>query len=119
MAVHHVTDNDYYTFVIEEFGTDEGPRLLAHLSFKQVTPSAYKRVLRDWSIFRKCCAAPLFAYAGTNDVETWVKFVSRLGFEPTDGEIVCSNGAKRRLYLHTKALPDVFCIPVADHQYKH
>jgi hypothetical protein len=56
-------------------------------------------MLKEWRVFRKCTDAPLYAWHGPGDFETWRKFVTLLGFVPTGQDITCNNGAVRPIYI--------------------
>jgi len=118
-AYHVLIDNDEYGFAIEEHRrpSDGQQLLIAHLRFKQFTPSVMKHCLRDWRLFRQCVQAPLFAWGEEQD-DKWVRFVTRLGFSPLDSWIVCKNGERRQLYLNAPGygLHNANLDPERDHQ---
>jgi hypothetical protein len=97
-----VLDYDEYWFDLDEYRSVDGQQIVfAHLGFTKFSPSIFKRVLREWSAFRQCVPAPLYAMRDDGDVNKWTNFVSRLGFKPTGRSIRCNNGALRPLFIST------------------
>jgi hypothetical protein len=96
---HRALTSDHYWFDLDEYRRGQDTFLLAHLRFDRFTPSIMRRVLREWSVFRKCVTAPLFALGEVDD-EKWARFVSLLGFR-FHQQVHCINGATRRLFIHT------------------
>jgi hypothetical protein len=95
-----VINKDEYRFTVEEFKRGEDQMVFLHIDILKWTPSVFKELLRNWKFFREHVTCPLFAYAGA-DQETWEHFVTRLGFRFFQ-DVVCENGALRRLFVHTK-----------------
>lgn len=88
-----------YKFELDEYRSGKDTFLLAHLRFWRFSPSIMKRVLQQWSTFRKCVTAPVFALGEVDD-EKWERFVSLLGFKFCT-QVNCINGASRRLFVNT------------------
>ena len=95
---HEVLNYPEYRFLLDEYRRGSDTILLAHIKFNKFSPTIFKRVLREWSAFRQCVSAPIFAYYDDEDIGTWEHFVSRLGFKPTGINILCNNGKQRRLF---------------------
>src|SRR5215469_14462717 len=70
----------YWWAEIDEFA---GGGLLAHIRFARFTPRTYREFLKEWHTSIHALKAPLFAFNGENGGDTWVKFVTKLGFKPT------------------------------------
>jgi hypothetical protein len=98
---HRVINHHLYWFDIDEYRLGDQQFLLTHLSFHKFTPSVWKRVLREWKLFREIVTAPLYAVRDDGDVDKWEHFVSRLGFKPTGILLPCNNGQIRQLYIST------------------
>jgi hypothetical protein len=81
---------------VHEFGGQLFPVL--HLDFKTWTPSAFKKLLRSWSLFRKTIRGPLFAISNGLDDDKWRKFVERLGFTYFMN-VDCPDGINRRCFI--------------------
>jgi hypothetical protein len=91
---------DYCTFGIDEYRTNEGHQmLLAHLDVHRWSHSTLKRIRHDWSTFRGCVTAPLFASPLTDDPK-WHRFVIMMGWRPFS-TVLCHDGIERPLYIHT------------------
>lgn len=56
---------------------------LAHLRFARFTPRTYREFKKFWALFNANFKHPLFAYNGENGGDTWVNFVTKIGFKPT------------------------------------
>lgn len=95
-----VRDLEEYHFALEEFRRGEDQMVFVHLTVHEWTLSTFKKILREWKLFRECVTCPLYAVGGVEEPQRWEKFVSRLGFTPL-AEVICENGAKRRLFIHT------------------
>lgn len=89
---------DYY-FSLEEFRRGEDQMVFVHVNVYRWTASVFKEILRNWRLFRQHVVCPLFAVAGEDSSEKWERFVSRLGFK-FHSNVVCENGAERRLFVH-------------------
>lgn len=100
VGTHRALTTDDYWFDLDEYRRGQDTLLLAHLRFDCFTPSILKRVLQQWSSFRKCVTAPVFALGEVDD-EKWARFVSLLGFRFSQ-QVTCANGETRRLYVHLK-----------------
>jgi hypothetical protein len=97
---HRIPTCPDYVFEIDEYKRPDGSQfLLAHLKFSFFAPSTLKRALFEWSCFRKCVSAPLYAVVDDGDFKKWKKFVSYFGFEPTDIHLPCNNGVIRQLFI--------------------
>lgn len=94
-------DKDTYHFAIEEFQRGEDRMLFVHLRVRKWSLSVFKEILRNWRLFRECVTCPVYAVGGVDDTTKWERFVTRLGFRYLT-DVVCENGATRRLMLHTK-----------------
>lgn len=97
---HALIDKDTYYFAVEEFRCGERSMLFLHLMVHHWTPTVFKEILRNWKLFRECVTCPVFAVGGVEDTEKWERFVKRLGFQ-FHMDIVCENGAHRRLFIHS------------------
>lgn len=98
VCTHRALTTDDYWFDLEEYRRGQDTLLLAHLRFDRFTASILKRVKQQWSTFRKCVTAPVFALGEVDD-EKWERFVSLLGFRFCK-QVICLNGETRRLFLH-------------------
>jgi hypothetical protein len=103
VATHIVLDYPEYRFEIDEHRRGEDQMLMAHLCVNEWSREVLKKLLREWLAFRKCVTAPLFACAEVDD-KKWEHFVSLLGFK-FHSDIICNNGAPRRLFMHVKDCP--------------
>lgn len=99
VACHPVIDCREYCFELEEFRKGSDTFLLAHIYFTYFTPSIFKRVLREWAVFRQTVPGPVYAVCNDGDPHKWERFVSRLGFRPTGIEVDCNNGTRRQLFI--------------------
>jgi hypothetical protein len=95
-----VINKPEYHFALEEFRRGKDQMVFLHLTVKKWNTDVAREILRNWKLFRQCVTCPVYAIGGTDDTEKWEKFVSLLGFKPLM-PIVCENGAKRRLFMHT------------------
>jgi hypothetical protein len=94
-------EDDDCTFLLDDYGDAEGRQmLLAHLEVHRWSRSALKRIARTWAIFRQHITVPLFATPKVDD-EKWRKFVTRMGWRPTNQMVLCHDGIERPLYIHT------------------
>lgn len=98
---HIVSDNEFFTFKIEEFRDGPAQFLLVHMQFKQHTPTALKVAKREWNLLRTIVTAPLYAVRNDGDEEKWKHFVSLFGFAPTNIRVPCNNGEIRELFIST------------------
>jgi hypothetical protein len=99
-AHHTVIDCPEYLFDLNEYQNDQGEtRLVAHITIHKFTPSIFKRIKREWVIFRQSVTAPLFAWHGPGPFDKWLRFISCLGFRPTGSHITCNNGEVRQIYI--------------------
>lgn len=98
-ARHVILDYPEYRFEIDEHRRGSDQLLQAHLRIFRFTPSVLKRIRREWKLFRTCVTAPLIAW-GEDDDEKWEHFVTSLGFKPLGQDVVCNNGACRRIFIH-------------------
>lgn len=97
---HDVLRTDDYWFEIDEYKRASGEQfLLVHLQFFNWSPSVFKRLLRDWRVFRQHVTAPLFACPRDADAKLF-KFVTRTGWH-FQQNVVCNNGETRPLFIHT------------------
>jgi hypothetical protein len=104
---HRALFTDDYWCEIDEYRRASGEQfLLAHLRVARWAPSVLKRFHREWSLFRTVVTAPIFAYAGEDAGDKWVKFVTRFGFRPLHQTINCNNGAQRPIFIHTVSPKD-------------
>lgn len=86
-ASYHVTDLDCgrsMTFV--------------HLDVYYMSHSILKQLKAQWVLWRQSCPVVLYAMAD-EDTETWVKFVSKFGFQYL-ADIPCTDGKTRRLFVN-------------------
>jgi len=100
-----IIDKDAYYFAIEEFRRGEDQMVFVHLTVHDWSLRTFKEILRNWKLFRSHVSCPLFAVGGVQDAAKWERFVSRLGFK-FHSNVVCENGAERRLFIHTKEKED-------------
>jgi hypothetical protein len=98
VGTHRVITTDDYWCDIDEYRRGQEVFLLGHIRFNNFTPSALKRLLAQWRVFRQCVTAPVFALGEVDD-EKWARFVSLLGFRFLR-KVNCINGASRRLFIH-------------------
>lgn len=96
-----ILDTDNYYFALEEFRRGKDQMVFVHLTVHNWTPKVFKEIIKNWKLFRECVTCPLFALGGVEDQEKWEAFVKLLGFTPLQ-EVICENGAKRRLFIHIK-----------------
>lgn len=104
---------DYY-WSLEEFRRGEDQMVFVHLTVRKWTPRVWRNLQHVWSLFRKCVVCPLWAVSedGTPKFE---HFVSRLGFE-FHSNVVCENGAERRLFVHLIDRKNVRPISTTDYK---
>lgn len=96
-----VLERPEYLFEIDEYLDAAGHQFLyAHLRVFKFTPSVFKAIKKDWSVFRQHIVSPLFAIGEVEDAK-WVKFVTSLGFVPAM-DVVCLNGERRLMYRHAR-----------------
>lgn len=96
-----VVDNDDYYFALEEYRRGNDQMVFVHLTVHKWTPRVFKELIKRWKQFREYVTCPLYAVGGVEDVEKWEAFVSLLGFKFLMN-VVCENGAERRLFIHNK-----------------
>jgi hypothetical protein len=97
-TTHEVSDSTAYRAVLDEYRHPDGRQaLVGHITFREFTLSHLKQLLQDWSMFRQCVTAPIFAYGGEDD-EKWERFVSLLGFQPLS-TFLDTQGRSRRLFI--------------------
>lgn len=101
VARHIVVKHPEYWCEIDEYRRGDDQLLLGHIRFIKVSPSAFKRLLKEWRLLRQCVTAPIFAVCGEGSPEVWERFVAHLGFQPFGMEVECNNGALRQLYIST------------------
>jgi hypothetical protein len=92
---------DDFWFELDEYRRNDGAQImLAHIRVHHWTKEVAKQIFREWKLFRECVKCPLYAVPEADDGK-WAKFVTALGFKPLKDEIICENGDRRPLYLHT------------------
>lgn len=75
---------------------------LCHFRFFKFSKSALKSALMRWRELRTFFVkAPLWCHAGEDDSEKWHRFIRMFGFRPTGQFILCNNGERRELFVHT------------------
>jgi hypothetical protein len=99
VRTHRALTTDDYWFDLDEYERGQDKLLAVHLRFDRFTPSIMKNVIHQWRVFRQCVTAPVTAIGEVDD-EKWERFVTRLGFRYCK-EVICINGKKRRLFIHT------------------
>jgi hypothetical protein len=95
---YRVCDCEAYWVDIDQYDVDGSPVCFVHIRFNRFTKDILKQALIEWRVLRTVITCPLLAYP-EDDNDKWRAFVSLFGFKPTDTEIVCNNGEKRRLYI--------------------
>ncbi|WP_316235069.1 MULTISPECIES: hypothetical protein [unclassified Bradyrhizobium] len=106
VGTHYAHKTDYVTFALDEYRGAEGQQmLLAHLHVHQWSPSSLKRIRHDWALFREAIPVPLFALPmlSTEDpaYPKWERFVTSMGWRPTNQQVLCLDGIERPLFTHT------------------
>lgn len=98
-AKHVVPSPPEWRAVIDEYRRGDEQKLVAHIDFFKFTPSVFKNYLAWWKLFRLVVKAPLFASGRVDDAkfERWCRLS---GFVPIR-EVVCNDGSKRRIFIHT------------------
>jgi hypothetical protein len=74
--------------------------LVMHIDVHQFKPSVMKRMIHEFTTFRSCTDAPLFAIEPSPDDAMWHRFVSRMGFR-FSSRVECTDGLSRRCYVST------------------
>lgn len=101
-AIHIIVDNPSYLFRLEEYRTDAGDQMLfVHMDVRQWNKSALQQMLREFSCFREHVTCPLYAL-GLSEDDKWLRFISKFGFVLLLDDVICENGAKRRLFVNLK-----------------
>jgi hypothetical protein len=102
VARHPARMTDDFWFELDEYRREpDGAQLmLAHIRVHHWSKEVFKQIFKEWKVFRECVKCPLYAVPETAD-DKWAKFVTALGFKPLISEIVCENGDKRPIYIHT------------------
>lgn len=95
---HRVVVHEEYWCEIDEYVVNGQQVLLCHIRFAHLSPSIFKRLLREWRTFRSVVKCPLYAFGELAD-DKWHRFVSHLGFVPTTHNVVCTNGQHRPIYI--------------------
>lgn len=72
-----------------------------HLDFKIWTPTAFKKLLKAWAVFRSTVDGTFLAISNGEDDDKWRKFVERLGFTYSS-HVDCPDGIRRRCYISRK-----------------
>lgn len=98
---HIILDYDEYWLEIEEYRRDKDQFLIAHICFEKFSPSILKRFIKEWTLFRTCVTAPLYALRDDGDEAKWLHFVSKFGFKPTGINVLCNSGDIRQLFIST------------------
>lgn len=70
-------------------------------------PSTLKRMVFEFSCFRLCTDAILFAIEDIPDDPKWERFVKRMGFE-FSSRVECTDGRSRRCFVSKKKNNDDF-----------
>lgn len=69
-----------------------------HLDFKKWSPSAFKKLLHAWGVFRTQFPGNFYAISNGEDDDKWRKFVERLGFTYFIN-VDCPDGINRRCFI--------------------
>lgn len=94
-----------YIFEVEEWRRGEDQMVFVHLLVLKWNLTALKRMVHAFSVFRECVTVPVYACGEVDDAK-WRAFVALFGFKPLT-EVECTDGKRRRLYIHIKELPNV------------
>ena len=90
-----------YLCELDEYRRPDGAQLmLAHIRVHHWSAAVFKKIFREWKVFRSICKAPLYACPEVNDAR-WVKFVTALGFKPLLDDVPMENGERRPVYIST------------------
>ena len=90
-----------YLCELDEYRRPDGAQLMmCHIRVHHWSAPVFKKILREWRLFRTVCKAPLFACPEVSD-DKWHKFVTALGFKPLLADVPCENGERRPVYLST------------------
>lgn len=108
VTTHDALRTDDYLVLLDEYRrpSDGAQLILAHISVNRWAVSVFKRMRREWSLFRSLCTVPIYA-TPEEDTPKWRKFVTSLGFRPLVEDAVCNNGAHRPIFIHQIQDPDV------------
>jgi hypothetical protein len=88
-----------FIFEIDEYRNESGEeRLVAHINVLRWSPAVFKRIKREWSLYRQVLTAPLYA-SPMDDSPRWQRFVTCLGFVPLT-TVKCNDGLIRPMYIH-------------------
>lgn len=107
-----------YLFEVEEYRCGKDQMVFVHLHVWKWSKTVFKRLKKDFALFRECIPGPIFT-AGTNDDDKFLRFVSLFGWTPLT-VIPCTDGKTRRLFIHIKKHKNtnVFQIKRADEHYQ-
>lgn len=101
VKTHLAHETDYCTFELDEYRDEAGAQmLLAHLRVHKWSHTSLRRIRNDWMHFRQCVRSPLYATPMVHE-DRWVKFVTLMGWRPTNQTVLCHDGIERPLYIHT------------------
>ena len=101
---HLALDTPECTVELDEWrrASDGDQRLVAHIRVHRWSPSALKKMRREWALFRTLVTLPIFASPIPHEgpeLKRWVRFVGLMGFRPLT-TVLCEDGHTRPLYIH-------------------
>ena len=98
---YEALNTEDYLVELDEYRrpSDNAQLMLAHIRVHRWAVSVFKRMKREWQLFRQLCTVPIFA-TPEDDTPKWRKFVTSLGFRPLVEGATCNNGAKRPIFIH-------------------
>jgi hypothetical protein len=100
VARHDIVRKPEYVAEIDEYRLPNGKQLLlGHLRFHAFNKTTFKQLLKEWSVVRSLTEAPIFVYAMEGDPIKFEKFISWLGFKPTDVFAPADTGEMRRVFI--------------------
>jgi len=97
---HELSVQPEYRSVLHELRDGDQQMLVMHIDVHQFKPSVMKRMIREFTTFRSCTDAPLFAIEPSPDDAKWHCF-SHLGFRYSS-RVECTDGLTRRCYVSKK-----------------
>lgn len=101
---HVLSEHPEYRAVLHELRSDAGDQMVTiHIDCDPLrfSPGVLKRIKKDWTAFRSCTDAIIFAIEPEPDSMKWQRFVSPLGFE-FSSRVDCTDGQSRRVFVSTK-----------------
>jgi hypothetical protein len=95
---HVIQDEDEYLTSMSSYQINGIYVNMMHLEFRIWTPKAFKKLLKNWEMFRGFIRGPLYALSNDQDDAKWERFVTRLGFTYFM-HVDCPDGVNRRCFI--------------------